>query len=72
MGRPVYSHELGDPDFSWLISNFLENHPNYSQLDSTCLPVVLIETGVPKAEKADEVVTASIPESDSVETHETE
>ena len=43
MARPMYPHELGDADFSWLISTFLEQHPNYIQLDSTCLPVVLLE-----------------------------
>lgn len=44
MGRPIYSHELNDPDFSWLISNFQENHPHYSAIDISSLPVVFIRT----------------------------
>jgi hypothetical protein len=42
MGRPIYPHELGDPDFSWLISSFREHHPEYIFVESTCLPVVFI------------------------------
>ncbi|MCO6430769.1 MAG: hypothetical protein J5J00_07900 [Deltaproteobacteria bacterium] len=44
MGRPIYSYELSDPDFSWLISNFRENHPDYSALESSSLPVVFISS----------------------------
>ena len=44
MARPLYSHELGDPDFSWLISSFLESHPGYTVCENPLLPVVLIET----------------------------
>lgn len=44
MGRPVYPYELGDPDFSWLISNFQEQHPNYSSSETTALPLVFIKT----------------------------
>jgi hypothetical protein len=43
MGRPIYPYELGDPDFSWLISHFQENHPGYNVIENTCLPVVFIE-----------------------------
>jgi len=43
MARPMYPHELGDADFSWLISTFLEQRPNFIQLDSSCMPVVLLE-----------------------------
>lgn len=43
MGRPIYSYELGDPDFSWLISNFQEHHPDYGVIEHSCLPVVFIE-----------------------------
>ncbi len=31
-----------DPDFSWLISNFQENHPHYIAVEDGCLPVVFI------------------------------
>lgn len=42
MARPIYSHEVLDPDFQWLLQNYSENHPNAVVLDSTCLPVVII------------------------------
>lgn len=43
MGRPIYPHELEDPDFAWLISNFKENNPTCSPVENTCLPVVFIK-----------------------------
>jgi hypothetical protein len=42
MARPIYSHEVLDPDFQWLVQNYIENHPNAIMLDSTCLPVIII------------------------------
>ena len=42
MGRPVYPYELADPDFSWLITNFQENFPEYSFVENGTLPVVFI------------------------------
>ena len=42
MGRPVYPHELSDSDFSWLINNYRESHPQITVIESSCLPVVLI------------------------------
>ncbi len=45
MARPVYPHELCDPDFAWLISNFKEDHPEYVSVESTFLPLVLISVG---------------------------
>lgn len=50
MGRPIYSYELEDPDFAWLISNFKENNPHSTIVETSCLPVVFIGTG-----KKDEV-----------------
>ena len=49
MGRPVYPHELGDADFSWLVNSFRENNPDFTIVESSCLPVVLIKDGIPKA-----------------------
>jgi hypothetical protein len=43
MGRPIYSHELEDNDFKWLINSFKERRPNYVCVEASCLPVVLIE-----------------------------
>lgn len=45
MCRAIFSYELGDPDFSWLLSTFQEAHPDYFMVDSTCLPLVLIKMG---------------------------
>jgi hypothetical protein len=63
VARPVYSHELTDPDFSWLLSNYHESHPNYVLVESACLPLVLFRqekilpenAGLPFAEESDEV-----------------
>ena len=52
MGRPMYPHELSDPDFSWLINSFRENNPNCTVIESSCLPIVLIRDGaVPAPEQ---------------------
>jgi hypothetical protein len=42
MARPIYSHELIDPDFAWLIASFQEENPNYALVDAVGLPLVLI------------------------------
>lgn len=42
MGRPVYPHEMCDPDFAWLISSFREQNPQYVPIESALLPVVLL------------------------------
>ena len=42
MGRPVYTYELIDPDFSWLLSTFRENNPHYVSVENEFLPVVLL------------------------------
>ncbi len=52
MCRPIYPYELGDPDFSWLLATFQESHPNYVLIDSSCLPLILVEMK-PKAETED-------------------
>ena len=43
MCRPIYPYELGDPDFSWLLATFQESHPNFVLIDSSCLPLILVE-----------------------------
>ena len=45
MARPLYPHEIGDPDFFWLISNFREKHPEYKLIETPGLPVVLVSAG---------------------------
>lgn len=42
MARPIFQHELTDPDFSWLLSTFQENHPEYVLSDSPGAAVVFI------------------------------
>jgi hypothetical protein len=44
MARAVYSHELIDPDFAWLIASFTENNPSYSLIEMVGLPLVLVYT----------------------------
>jgi|1048.fasta_scaffold19784_2 hypothetical protein len=58
MARPVYPHELCDPDFQWLISNYKETHPNTVTIESTFLPLILIQM----AEAIEAVETLSLPE----------
>ena len=43
MARPVYPHELSDPDFAWLLSTFRENNPEYLPIESSCLAFVFIK-----------------------------
>jgi hypothetical protein len=42
MARPIYSHEVLDADFQWLLQHYCENHPAAFMVDSTCMPIVLI------------------------------
>ena len=42
MARPIYPHELVDPDFQWLISTYRETHPHVVMVEASCLPVVMI------------------------------
>ena len=49
MARAIYTHELGDPDYSWLLQNFREAFPHYALLEVTGIPLVLIPALVPTA-----------------------
>jgi hypothetical protein len=42
MTRAIFSHEVVDPDFQWLISNYVERRGGVLTVDVTGLPVVLI------------------------------
>ena len=42
MTRPIFSHEVSDPDFQWLLDNYAERNKCTAIIDSTSLPVVLI------------------------------
>jgi hypothetical protein len=43
MARPIYPHELSDPDFQWLINSYKESRPGLALVDSTCLPLVIVK-----------------------------
>jgi hypothetical protein len=47
MVRPVYSHELTDPDFAWLITTFNEEFPGYLLVDNPGGAVVFIKLSEP-------------------------
>jgi hypothetical protein len=61
MARPIYSHEVLDPDFQWLLQNYSENHPHAFVLDSTCLPIVIVlgdeRSSAPRAASPPEPIT---------------
>jgi hypothetical protein len=42
MARAIFSHEVVDPDFQWLLSNYAERKGAVMTVDVTCLPVVLV------------------------------
>ena len=43
MARPIYPHELSDPDFQWLINSYKESRSGLAVVDSTCLPLVIVK-----------------------------
>jgi hypothetical protein len=42
MARAIFSHELGDSDFQWLLSSYAERNNFTLLVDTPCLPIVLI------------------------------
>lgn len=42
MARPFYPHEADDPDLDWLITNFLQERPNYIPVEVGNLPLLLL------------------------------
>lgn len=59
MARPIYSHEVLDADFQWLLQHYCEKNPAAFMIDSTCLPIVLVvgegkEKVAAKAEESSE------------------
>jgi hypothetical protein len=43
MARPIYPHELSDPDFQWLLNSYRENRPGVAIVDCSCLPLVMVK-----------------------------
>lgn len=64
MGRPIYNHELCDPDFSWLISSFKENNPNFAFIDSSGIPVVFIASHTLEIKECSESTADEFPVED--------
>ena len=42
MARAIFSHEVVDPDFQWLLTNYAERNAGSFTVDVTCLPIVLV------------------------------
>jgi hypothetical protein len=40
--RPFFPHEADDPDLDWLLSNFLQERPNFIPIETGALPIVLL------------------------------
>lgn len=47
MARAIFSHELSDPDFAWLLTSFRENNPGYVLFESSTLPLILLPESIP-------------------------
>ena len=48
MGRPIFPYEMGDPDFSWLLTTYQENNPEFVAVEDPCLPVILVRMDDPE------------------------
>ena len=42
MARGIFPHEITDPDFQWLIKNYMEKSAPVAVVDSGCLPLVMV------------------------------
>jgi hypothetical protein len=42
MSRGIYSHELDDADFCWLINNFKANNPDHYAVELPGSPIVFL------------------------------
>ena len=42
MARPIYPHELSDPDFQWLINAYRESKGQVAVVDMSCLPLIMV------------------------------
>jgi hypothetical protein len=62
MARPIFTHELTDADFSWLLSTFKENHPEYIAVEAGGLPVVMFKVTHEEFTRALMPTLSSLPE----------
>lgn len=42
MARAVYSHEMGDPDFEWLIATYRERFPRGIEVSQPGMPFAIV------------------------------
>lgn len=40
--RAFFPHEANDPDLDWLLTNFLQERPNFIPVEAGSLPIVLL------------------------------
>jgi hypothetical protein len=59
MGRAIFSYEMTDPDFSWLITSFAENRPEFVTVDVPGLPIFFLRIGETK--KIEPEVVSHVP-----------
>ena len=45
MARGIFPHEVSDPDFQWLIKNYMEKSAPVAVVDAGCLPLVMVLLG---------------------------
>jgi hypothetical protein len=43
MARAIFSQELGDPDFQWLLTSYTEQRGATALVDVPCLPIILVK-----------------------------
>lgn len=61
MGRAIFSYEMTDPDFSWLLTSFAENRPEYVTIDVPGLPIFFLKIGDTKRVTPEVVAHANPP-----------
>lgn len=68
MGRPIFPHEVSDPDFAWLISNFQDSNPQYVLVELTSLPLVFVRDDRSPETRQAEVAIREATEEETVKT----
>jgi hypothetical protein len=64
MARPIYPHELADPDFQWLLNSYRENRPGVAMVDCSCLPLVMVkleDDGTDEGDSDDTPTSPTVP-----------
>lgn len=62
MGRAIFSYEMTDPDFSWLLTSFAENRPEFVAIDVPGLPIFFLRIGDTKRIEPEVVGTVPSPQ----------